>query len=68
MAEFCLDCWNKLNEINDSPRRYVISRELDLCEGCGEYKRVIVAERLWSRVQKYLSKTVPFSKNETVIK
>ena len=42
MAEFCLDCWNELNGTNDSPRKYVISRELDLCEGCGEYKHVIV--------------------------
>ncbi len=42
MAEFCLDCWNKLNETNDSKRKYVISKDLDLCEGCGEYKHVIV--------------------------
>ena len=56
MAEFCMDCWNKMNETEDSPRRYVLSWELDLCEGCGEYKRVVVAERLWWRVQKSLRK------------
>ncbi len=42
MAEFCLDCWNKLNGTHDSKRKYVISKDLDLCEGCGEYKHVIV--------------------------
>ncbi len=52
MAEFCLDCWNKLNGTSDSRFRYVLSEELDLCEECGEYKRVIVVERLWSRVQR----------------
>jgi len=46
MAEFCLECWNKLNETKDSKRRYVLSRELDFCEECGTYKNVIVRERL----------------------
>ena len=54
MAEFCLECWNKMNETKDPPSRYVLSRNKDICEGCGEYKRVVVAERLWSRVQKKL--------------
>jgi len=45
MAEYCLNCWNKLNERNDSSARYVMSRELDLCEGCGELKKIIIRER-----------------------
>lgn len=52
MAEFCLDCWNKMNETKDPPARYVLSRDTEICEGCGEYKQVVVAEKLWSRVQK----------------
>ena len=52
MAEFCVDCWNKINETNDSARRYVLSWGDDLCEVCGKYKRVIVAEKLWSRMQR----------------
>lgn len=58
MAEFCLDCWNKLNEMNDSKRRYVLSWEKDLCEGCGEYKRVIIKERLWSVAQKGIAEII----------
>ena len=54
MAEFCLDCWNKLNDTKDSKWRYVRSWERDFCEECGQYKRVIVNERLWSRVEKAL--------------
>ena len=42
MAEFCVDCFNKMMGITDSARKYHISKELDLCEECGEYKRVIV--------------------------
>lgn len=61
MAEFCLNCWNKMNETTDSPWRYALSWEKDLCEGCGEYKRVIVVERLWSRAQRSLSETIRFS-------
>ena len=45
MAEFCVDCWNRLNGTDDKPEKYILSRRLDLCEGCGEYKHVIITER-----------------------
>lgn len=45
MAEFCIDCWNKINETHEPESNYIISNGQELCEGCGEYKRVIVAER-----------------------
>lgn len=45
MAEFCLECWNKINNTNDGEEKYVISKELDLCEGCEEWKNVIICER-----------------------
>ena len=58
MAEICLECWNKLNETQDSKWRYVLSWDKDLCEECGEYKRVIVVERLWSRAQRTLAEAI----------
>lgn len=54
MAEFCLDCWNNINGTNDSKWRYILSWELDLCEECGEYKRLIVMERFCSRTQRII--------------
>lgn len=43
MAEYCRECAEKYLGI---PREQLthakFSRELDLCEGCGEYKRVLV--------------------------
>lgn len=45
MADFCLDCWNKINKTNDSGRKYILTEDLELCEGCGEWKRVIIAKR-----------------------
>lgn len=63
MAEFCLDCWNKLNDKNDSKWRYVLSREMDLCEECGQYKRVIVSERRWSRAKKLLVEGIKYIRN-----
>ncbi|MBS5702908.1 MAG: hypothetical protein KHW93_03605 [Butyricicoccus pullicaecorum] len=45
MAEFCLDCWNMINNTKYTERDWVLSRGLELCEGCGEYKQVIVRER-----------------------
>ena len=46
MADFCLDCWNELNEINDPKIKYIISKDYTLCEGCGEFKQVIIEERI----------------------
>ncbi len=45
MAEFCLDCWNKLMESNDPPDKYILSRHLELCEECTQQKHVIIAVR-----------------------
>jgi len=45
MAEFCLDCWNKLNQSHFTEKEYILSDELDLCEECGQWKPVIVRVR-----------------------
>lgn len=58
MAEFCLDCLNEINETNESRYRYVLSWEKELCEGCKQYKRVVVVERLWSRTQRILAEII----------
>lgn len=58
MAEFCLDCLNKINGTNYDESKYIISDDLDLCEGCGEWKPVVVAVRRknsgsWIRYELY---------------
>lgn len=58
MAEFCLDCWNKINNSHDSRFRYALSWEKDYCEECGEWKRVIVTERLWSCIQRSVAEAI----------
>lgn len=45
MAEFCLECWNRINCEENDKSMYIISKSLELCEGCGEYKPVIIMER-----------------------
>ncbi len=45
MAEFCLECWLENSE-TDMPKRYVLSKYLDLCEGCQEYKQVVIREKI----------------------
>lgn len=58
MAEFCLDCWNKINERYDAKWRYAMTWHRELCEECGQFKRVIVVERFWSRWQRALSEYI----------
>jgi len=43
MAEFCLDCWNEISESNDTEKMYFLSKEPDFCEGCRQWKPVIIA-------------------------
>ena len=45
MAEFCLDCWNKINGTEDKISKYIVSEELELCEECGEWKHIIIIDR-----------------------
>ena len=47
MAEFCLECFNKLANANYTERDFILPDEddLDLCEGCGEWKRVVIVRR-----------------------
>lgn len=45
MAEFCLDCWNRLNHTSYTERDFILSEELELCEGCAKFKPIILAER-----------------------
>ena len=48
MSEICIDCWNKYMETTDKPRKFLMSRVPELCEDCGQYKRVIIRYRLHS--------------------
>ena len=45
MAEICLDCWNKLNETKYKSSKYILSKEVELYEECGEWKKVIIGNR-----------------------
>lgn len=56
MAMFCLECWNRINETEDSSQKYIISKELDLCEGCGELKQVIIAKRKFYYLNRLLAR------------
>ena len=55
MSEICFECFNKMCGGKEKYRRYVISRDLDLCEECGEYKKVVVCERRYSRYMRHMA-------------
>ena len=56
MAEFCLECWNELNGSKDPAQRYIFSRRPELCEGCMEWKPVIVGLRLRFLLRDFFSR------------
>jgi len=53
MAEFCLECWNKINNSNDKKFKYIMSKYPDLCEECGENKQVIVGLRQYCYINRF---------------
>ncbi len=60
MAEFCPKCWNELNDTDYPESRYILSEALELREGCGEFKKVIVAERKLPSFKRVNYLTAPF--------
>lgn len=62
MSEICLDCYNEIMGTNDPPEKYVLSKDLDICEECGEMKQIIIRERigydLYSKRFKWLCKLI----------
>ena len=43
MAEYCLTCFNRIFEQNATEKEVSLSTDLQLCEGCKQYKRVVLA-------------------------
>lgn len=58
MAEFCVECWNSINGFDDSEEDYVLSRYLELCEGCGQWKRVVIRKRRYTWLLAYLFRRI----------
>ena len=44
MAEFCLECFRKMNPEFDK-YEYILTKELNFCEECGELKHTVLVEK-----------------------
>ncbi len=60
MAEFCVKCWNRFFGENIPENKYVCTKELYLCEGCGRMKKVVIAEKKDYCYRKLRYLTAPF--------
>lgn len=61
MAEFCKDCVKECVGLSDKElKRIVLSKDLDFCEGCGQWKPVVVKVRatFWEKVGCWLRSKV----------
>ena len=41
MAEFCVQCWNRINGTDDPPSKFIISKDLQLCEDVENLKTLL---------------------------
>ena len=64
MAEFCLECWNRINGTNDPKRKFIMSRFPELCEGCGTWKKTIVSVRISHRMRYLMTEIFCNIKND----
>ena len=58
MSEFCLDCYNKIMETRERKKKFVFSLCPELCEECGQYKRVIVRVKMRYILKEELTEAV----------
>lgn len=42
MAEFCLDCFKRLFTDDYTDDQIIVSDDLDICEGCADFKQVVI--------------------------
>lgn len=50
MAEFCLDCINKIFELNLKPYHVKFFSGKDICEGCGKEKHCVARFNILGRI------------------
>lgn len=50
MAEFCLDCFNKISDTNFKCWQVKLFHGSDLCEECGKYKRCIARINTFGKI------------------
>ena len=60
MAEFCLECFRKINGSECEKHKYVLTKELNFCEECGELKNTVFMERKCYYLQKFRFILFPF--------
>lgn len=55
MAEFCEECMKKYLEMPNARVKYTLSDDVELCEGCGQMRPIVVTrrkKRWWCTVPK----------------
>lgn len=62
MSELCLDCYNKIMETQEPKKKFWFSLNPDLCEECGQYKRVIVRVKGRYILKEALSEAIAYHK------
>ncbi len=54
MAELCLDCYNAIMKENHKKKEFLMTRNPDLCEECGQWKPVIIRVRTRYLIKEWL--------------
>ena len=55
MAEFRLECWNKMNGTCETKKDWKLSKVLELCEGCGDINKLSSRLKTFVLIGNYVS-------------
>ena len=61
MAEYCLDCWVKLNP-GTTAADWEVDDEPDICEGCGDWVPCVICSR--GPIERLILKMMDYDKAE----
>ena len=67
MAEFCKECFKRCIEPGALDEHMVISEELDLCEGCGAMKPVVleyVPTNVYSEIKLGIKEAIEYERSK----
>lgn len=55
MAEFCMECLNKISETNFKEKDFILSENLEFCEECCKFRHIVIVSKK-ARYSSYLFK------------
>lgn len=55
MAEFCMECLNRISETNFKEEDFIMSEALEFCEECCKFKHIVIVRKKYFCAKRFLN-------------